>query len=95
MNKGDLVRISGNLEVGKEYGDVKVFEGMESSFGAVGRITDTIPEEKAVKVCGWWWSEEVVSLVNKFEPDVYLRDFIVGKVNEANAALQGIIDALK
>ena len=57
---GALVTIRPDLEAGRDYGNVHVFDDMSEFFGCSGVVRDVIPDENAVKVCGRWWSEEAV-----------------------------------
>ena len=60
MKLGKLVIIRPDLEVGKDYGNIHVFDDMKSAFGRVGAVMGYDEKENAVKVCGWWWSTEAV-----------------------------------
>lgn len=61
--KGDAVRIRDDLIVGEEYGlcPVKMEYDMKECLGKTGIVTDVMPEELAVKVNDWWWSEVMVT----------------------------------
>lgn len=61
--KGDTVRIRDDLIVGEEYGlcPVKMEYDMKECLGKTGIVTDVMPEELAVKVNDWWWSEVMVT----------------------------------
>ena len=93
---GDVVRIRTDLTPGVEYDDILIRHDMVPMFGETGIVKDVIPEERAVKVGDWWWSERMVVPVQKFAPDVFVcGDFILQQVDKAIKSLQAIIDELK
>lgn len=65
FNKGDTVQIRDDLIVGEDYGlySIKMLYDMKDCRGMTGTVTDTMPEELAVKVGDWWWSEIMVKAV--------------------------------
>lgn len=60
--KGDLVRVRDDLQVGSVYGPtpIRMTYDMKECCGLVLEITDTDEKEGAVKAGGWWWSETMV-----------------------------------
>ena len=60
---GDRVRIRADLKVGEDYGlhPIRMLHDMRMLRGTIGVVTDTMPEELAVKVGDWWWSEVMVT----------------------------------
>ena len=59
---GDRVQIRKDLKVGEDYGlhPIRMLHDMRTLRGTTGVVTDTMPEELAVKVGDWWWSEVMV-----------------------------------
>lgn len=67
--KGDIVRIRDDLQIGNEYGPVPIkmtYDMAEDlKTGTVGIVEDVMESEFAVKVGRWWWSEAMVEMEGK------------------------------
>ena len=61
FEKRALVYIKEDVEVGKDYGDIHVFDVQEDKLGTVGVVVDV--DGEAVKVGKFWWHKSCLRLV--------------------------------
>lgn len=61
FEKRALVYIKEDVEVGKDYGDIHVFDVQEPMIGMVGVITDI--DGDAIKVGKFWWHKSCLRYV--------------------------------
>lgn len=89
MNKfkiGDKVRLRDDLELGKEYGEIKFLSGMKDSQGKVLTIEEIRQNKYILDECDYFCSEEMLEKVIDDTDD--LLEFALSKLNMTKEELR-------